>query len=91
LAEILRPRTSPPLHELLAGAHAAGLVALRALACGLRAGGGRRPCLRAAPEVITALQGDSAALEEFARVSTYALILQSDPSLPTPTCMIDIL
>ena len=31
LAEILRPRVHPPLHELLAGPHAAGLAALRAL------------------------------------------------------------
>ena len=30
LAEILRPRVHPPLHEVLAGPHAAGLAALRA-------------------------------------------------------------
>ncbi len=32
LAEIVRPRVHPPLHELLAGPHAAGLAALRRIA-----------------------------------------------------------
>ena len=32
LAEIVRPRVHPPLHELLAGPHAAGLAALRRVA-----------------------------------------------------------
>jgi Rne/Rng family ribonuclease len=91
LAEILRSRTSPPLHEVLAGPHAAGLAGLRALACSDRAGAGRRPCLRAAPDVITALQADSVALDEFAQVSAHRLILQSDPSLPTATCITEYL
>jgi len=91
LAEILRPRTSPPLHEVLAGAHAAGLAGLRALACGVLAGAGRRACLRAAPDVVTRLQADSVALEEFARVCAYRLILQSDPSLPIASWVTEIL
>lgn len=92
LAEILRARTSPPLHELLAGAHAAGLAGLRRLARDLRAGGGgRRGRLRAAPEVITALQADAVALEEFAHASAQPAVLQSDPSLPTPTCHTEIM
>jgi hypothetical protein len=96
LAEILRPRTSPPLHEVLAGPHAAGLAGLRRLACSLRPGSGRKGagsgfCLRAAPEVITALQADQAALAEFERLCARAPILQSDPSLPTPTCHTDVM
>jgi len=87
LAEILRPRTSPPLHELLAGPHAAGLAALRALSRGLRAAPGQRPRLRAAPAVVAALQADPAALEDFARLSAQPLVLQSDPALPNPVCL----
>ncbi len=90
LAEILRPRTSPPLHELLAGPHAAGLAGLRALACHLRAGAGRRACLRAAPAVVTALQADPAALDEFAHACAHRLILQSDPSLPSHTYLTEV-
>jgi hypothetical protein len=88
LAEILRPRTSPPLHEVLAGPHAAGLLALRHLA--RNPGAPRaRPCLRAAPDVIAALQADPAALEDFAGRSIYALALQSDPALPSCTVLPD--
>ncbi len=83
LAEILRPRLSAPLHELLAGPHAAGLAALRA-AAGRPAAG--RPAaalaLRAAPSVIAALQADPAALQALAHATTHALILRSDPNRP---------
>jgi hypothetical protein len=82
LAEILRPRNSPPLHEVLAGPHAAGLAALRHLARNQGASA-LRPRLRAAPDVIAALQADPAALEDFARRSTHALLLQSDPTRPS--------
>ncbi len=71
LAEISRPRTTAPLHEQLAGAHAAGLAALR----------------RASPAVIQALESDKAALAEFNHLSTYALILRSDPTLPGCVCL----
>jgi len=89
LAEILRPRTSPPLHEVLAGPHAAGLAALRQL---VRSPGPStaRPRLRAAPDVIAALQADPAALEDFARRSTQKLLLQSDPTLPSGCCSTEV-
>ncbi len=78
LAEILRPRLAPPLHELLAGPHAAGLSALRQA---MREPG-RKLALRAAPPVIAALQSDPAALPDLARRMAYPLILRSDPTLP---------
>lgn len=87
LAEISRPRTTPPLHELLAGPHAAGLAALRGLAREVAKNPGLRPALRASGEVINALESDQAALADFNRLSTYALILRSDPALPGCVCL----
>jgi Ribonuclease G/E len=78
LAEILRPRQAAPLHEMLAGPHAAGLAALRDV---IRVAG-RRVALRAAPGVVAALQTDPVALPDLARRTTYPLMLRSDPSLP---------
>jgi len=87
LAEILRPRSSPPLHELLAGPHAAGLAGLRAAAAGEQAL--RRPAMRAAPEVVAALQADPVALADFAHRSSFPLTLRSDPSLPKCSWVIE--
>jgi Ribonuclease G/E len=81
LAEIVRPRVHPPLHELLAGAHAAGLVALRRLAAELAATPTRAPVLAAAPAVAAALNGDAAALADLARRAGRPLVLQPDPAL----------
>ncbi len=77
LAEILRPRLAAPLHEMLAGPHAAGLAALRAAAARPAA----RLTLRVAPGVAAALQADPAALTDLARSTTHPLILRSDPAL----------
>ena len=77
LAEIVRQRVHPPLHELLAGPHAAGLAALRALE---REGAAR---LRAAPSVAAALQADAVALADLARRTGRSLILRVDPALPS--------
>ena len=77
LAELLRPRSMPPLHELLAGPHAAGLAALRRLAA---EPGRRHPHLCAAPSVIAALQADQDALRDLERRLTHALILRSCPT-----------
>ncbi len=77
LAEIVRPRVHPPLHELLAGPHAAGLAALRALE---RENAAR---LRAAPNVAAALQTDTVALGDLARRTGRSLILHTDPALPS--------
>jgi Ribonuclease G/E len=83
LAEIVRPRIHPPLHELLAGPHAAGLAALRQIAHDLHVDPRRLPTLRASPAVVAALQQDTAALADLARRAGRALILRSDPSLPS--------
>lgn len=81
LAEIVRPRVHPPLHEMLAGPHAAGLAALRDLAPQLPGTRGFAR-LRATPTVVAALQSDSVALSDLARRTGRTLILQSDPTLP---------
>ena len=81
LAEILRTRIHPPLHELLAGPHAAGLAALREIAANLDPDPRRLPVLRAAPAVVEALQRDPVALPDLARRTGRALTLRSDPSL----------
>lgn len=83
LAEILRPRVYPPLHELLAGPHAAGLAALRAMVAGLQADPAFATALRAAPAVVAALQADPVALEEYARGTGRRATLRSDPGLGT--------
>jgi len=82
LAEIVRPRVHPPLHEQLTGPHAAGLAALRAIAAAAAADPSRMPALRAAPAVVSMLQYDQAALADLARRTGRILILRSDPSLP---------
>lgn len=84
LAEILRPRTTPPLHELLHTPHAAALAALRRM---LR--GPAVPKLRAAPPVIAALQADPVALPAFHHRTGLKPVLQSDPTLPTPGYVIE--
>lgn len=81
LAEILRTRVHPPLHELLAGPHAAGLAALREIAANLDPDPRRLPTLRAAPAVVEALQRDPVALPDLAGRAGRALTLRSDPSL----------
>jgi Ribonuclease G/E len=81
LAEIVRPRVHPPLHEVLAGPHAAGLAALRAVAASVSADPSRMPALRAAPAVVSALERDPGGVTDLARRTGRVLILRSDPSL----------
>lgn len=81
LAEILRPRVYPPLHELLAGPHAAGLAALRCVAQEVAARPDRMPVLRAAPDVAARLRADTLALADLARLAGRPLILSTDPAL----------
>ena len=81
LAEILRSRVHPPLHELLAGPHAAGLAALRALAKAANADPSFRLELRAVPAIVAALQADSVALEDFTANTGQRALLRSDPGL----------
>ncbi len=81
LAEILRPRVHPPLHEVLAGPHAAGLAALRRLAAEIAATPSRAPALAAAPAVVEALHADMFARENLAHRAGRPLILRPDPAL----------
>ena len=81
LAELQRPRIHPPLHELLAGPHAAGLAALREVVASADAAGA--PALRAAPDVVSALEADPVALPALANRLGRALVLRSDPALPS--------
>jgi hypothetical protein len=89
LAEIVRPRIRPPLHELLAGPLAAGLAALRQIAARLLADPAWRPALRAAPMVVGALQADPVALPALAARAGRSLVLRSDPSLAGTATIIE--
>jgi Ribonuclease G/E len=81
-AEITRPRAHPPLHEVLAGPHAAGLAALRGilLESSGRPGGGL--VLRAAPAVAAALRADTDAMAALARRLARPISVTADASLP---------
>ncbi|HET8996856.1 MAG TPA: ribonuclease E/G [Acetobacteraceae bacterium] len=81
LAEIVRPRVHPPLHELLVGPHATGLAALRAVARRAAAEPAWLPELRATPSVVRALQDDPVALEDLRRRTGRAVQLHADPGL----------
>jgi Ribonuclease G/E len=81
LAEIVRPRVHPPLHELLSGPHAAGLAALRAIARESAAAPHAHWGLSAAPDVVDALERDSVALPDLARRTGRPLIPVPDPNL----------
>ena len=75
LAEILRPRVHPPLHERARGPHAAALAGLAALEAACRAPAataGPAPVLSAAPAVAAALAADAAANAEFRARNTIA-------------------
>ena len=89
LAEIVRARVHPPLHELLAGPLATGLTALRRLLATLDFNPRTMPALRAHPSVISALQADRAALPDLARRAGRGITLRSDPSLPPSDWMLE--
>lgn len=81
LAEILRPRIHPPLHELLSSPLGAGLAALRAaLQSSTRPG--HPLAIRGSIALITALQADTGALEEFTQRAAAPISLKTDPALP---------
>jgi len=81
LIEILRPRVHPPLHEVLAGPHAAGLTALRALAREAAARPDVTWRVAAAPSVCAALAADAAAAGDVLRLTGRPLLLRSDPAM----------
>lgn len=88
LAEIVRDRVHPPLHEVLGrpvSALTRGLAALRQAAREAAARPGQRFALRAAPAVITALEGLPGALEAFAAEAGTALRLCPDPTAADPS------
>ena len=89
LAEIVRTRVHPPLHEMLAGPHAAGLTALRQVVAEVAAAPHRAVALRAAPEVVAALQRDAEALADLARRSGRSMMLRSDPGIRTDEWIIE--
>jgi hypothetical protein len=65
LAEILRPRLHPPLHELLSGRHAEGIGALAALCAVWESRPGSTDSILATPEIVGAIEADPAAREQF--------------------------
>jgi Ribonuclease G/E len=89
LAEIVRARVHPPLHELLGGPHAAGLAALRRIVAEIAAAPHRRPRLRASPAVVAALEADPEALPCLARRAGRSLILRADPGLAASAWVIE--
>ena len=82
LAEILRPRVHPPLHEVMAGPHVAGLAALRTIARDAAAAPAVAWSLVAAPDVCAALADDPVAQADLARRTGRPLVMRPDPSLP---------
>lgn len=82
LAEIVRARVHPPLHELLSGPLAAGLAALRAALAEFNRDPRTMPALRAVPIVVSALRADPVALADLVRRTGSHIMLRSDPSLP---------
>jgi ribonuclease G len=88
LAEIVRDRVHPPLHEILgrpASALTRGLMALRAAAREAAARPGMRLALRATPAVITALEGLAGALDDVAGQAGMPLLLRPDPAATDPS------
>ena len=81
LAEILRARVHPPLHELLLGPHAAGLTALREVMEAASAEPSAVFALRCAPDVAAALHADPVALPDLARRTGRSLMMHPDPAL----------
>lgn len=88
LAEIVRDRIHPPLHEVLgrpASALTRGLAALRQAARDAAARPGMRFALRAPPAVIAALEGLPGALDAFAAEAGAALLLRPDRDATEPS------
>jgi Ribonuclease G/E len=89
LAEIVRSRIHPPLHELRAGPLAAGLAALRAVVAAFSRDPRSLPAVRAHPGVVTALQADTASLPDLVRRTGRDVRLRSDPSLAATVWMLE--
>jgi Ribonuclease G/E len=88
LAEIVRDRIHPPLHEVLgrpASALTRGLAALRQAAREAAARPAARFALLATPAVIAALQALPGALEAYAAEAGAPLVLRPDAMAPEPS------
>jgi hypothetical protein len=86
LAEILRPRLHPPMHEVLTGGHAESLTALAALCRAWEtAPAGSRHAIIASPAIAARIEADRAAVTEFReRVGQLPRVI-ADPALrPIP-------
>jgi ribonuclease G len=84
-AEIVRPRLAAPLHERLAGPHAAALAGLAALWRASRSLPSAPPLLHLAPDAARALEADGFAQEEFLRLAGFRPEIRSAPDLPPST------
>ena len=81
LAEILRPRVHPPVHELLSGLHAEALEALAALCAAWTARPGSGDSILATPDIVAAIEADAVAREEFRyRTGRYPSLHSRTPS-----------
>jgi len=89
LAEIVRSRVHPPLHELQVGPLAAGLAALRAVMSAFTQNPRDLPAIRAHQAVVSALQADKAALADLARRTGREVTMRSDPSLPATAWVLE--
>jgi Rne/Rng family ribonuclease len=89
LAEVVRSRVHPPLHELLATPLAAGLAALRSVIRSYDGNPRSLPALRAHPAIVTALQADGAALSDLKRRTGRGITLRPDPALPAMVWMLE--
>jgi Ribonuclease E/G family len=89
LAEIVRSRIHPPLHELLAGPLAAGLTALRSVLAAFNRDPRALPAIRAHPAVVSALQADPVALADLVRRTGRGVTVRSDPSLPATAWVLE--
>ena len=81
LAEIVRVRTRPALHELQSGGYAAALDAAAALALAQGQAPHRGLAVAAAPGLAALLQRDDAIRADLVRGSGRPFIVRSDPSL----------
>ncbi len=87
MAELVRDRVHPPLHEVLgwpASPLTRGLAALRQAAREAAARPGRRLALRATPAVIAALEAEPGALADFAAQAGIPLRLVPDAAASPP-------
>jgi Ribonuclease G/E len=87
MAELVRDRVHPPLHEVLgwpASPLTRGLAALRQAAREAAARPGRRLALRATPAVIAALEAEPGALADFAAQAGIPLRLVPDAASSPP-------